>query len=284
VLDHESVDEPPDAMVGGAADSVTVGAGATDTVTLLLTEPPAPSQVSPYVAFCVSPPVDWLPDMFFEPDHAPLAVHDVAFALDHVNVEDPPEATLVGDAVNVRVGAGAVPTVTVTLRVTLPPEPVQVSVYVEVALSGPTFAEPNVARLPDHAPLAVQLVAFELVHDNCEVPLNATFVGDALNDSVGAEIACAVTVTLSDAVPPAPVHASVNVVVAVIEPDDCVPIVLFVPVHPPLAVHDVASVLVQDNVVDWPDVTELALDVRSTVGAGVVGGAAPSTATLVDVL
>lgn len=183
------------------------------------------------------------------PVHPPLAVQDVVFVLDHTSVDVAPEATDVGDAVSVSVGAGAAPTVTVTLRLTEPPAPVHVNVYVESALSGPAVAEPNVARLPDHAPLAVQDVAFALVHESCEVPLNATLVGDALNDSVGAGIAWVATVTLSDALPPAPVQVSVNVVVALSAPVEAEPMVDLEPVHPPLAVHAVAPVVVHDSVV-----------------------------------
>jgi hypothetical protein len=43
----------------------------------------------------------WLPDQF------PEAVQFVALALDHVSVDAPPLATLVGEALKVSVGAGA---------------------------------------------------------------------------------------------------------------------------------------------------------------------------------
>jgi hypothetical protein len=61
------------------------------------------------------------------PLQPPLAVHSVAFVLDQVSVELPPEAIVVGLAVNVTVGAGA--TVTVALAGALvPPAPVQINV------------------------------------------------------------------------------------------------------------------------------------------------------------
>jgi hypothetical protein len=225
------------------------------------------------VVFAVSAPVVSVPDAPRAPDQPPLAVHDVVFVLVQVRVEAPPEATDVGEALSVSVGAGAEPTTMETLRFTEPPAPVQVNVYVASALSGPTVAEPNVARLPDQAPLAVHDVAFALVHESRELPPNATLVGDALNDRLGAGIDCAVTVTLSDALPPSPVHVSVNVVAVSIAPVDAEPTVGLEPVQPPLAMHDVALALVHDSVVDCPCTTVALLAVRSTVGAAGAGGA-----------
>ena len=46
------------------------------------------------------------PAAAFAPDQPPEAVHDVALVVTHVSVELPPEATAVGFAVNVSVGAG----------------------------------------------------------------------------------------------------------------------------------------------------------------------------------
>jgi hypothetical protein len=46
------------------------------------------------------------------PDHAPDAVHEVAFVDDQVNVDVPPLATLLGLALSVTLGAGATVTVT----------------------------------------------------------------------------------------------------------------------------------------------------------------------------
>lgn len=60
----------------------------------------------------------------------PLSIEtDVAFVLDHVNVDDCPEVMLVGLAVIVTVGAPVVvPTVTVAVAVADPPAPVAVMV------------------------------------------------------------------------------------------------------------------------------------------------------------
>ena len=52
----------------------------------------------------------------------------------------------------------------------------------------------------------------------------------------------------------------------------CEPDVAFAPDHPPLAVQEVALVEDQVKVVKLPDVTEVGLAERVTVGAGVGGG------------
>jgi hypothetical protein len=69
-----------------------------------------------------------VPEVVFEPVHAPDAVQLVEFVEDHESFDVPPEATDVGDAENVSVGAVALVTVTVTERVIEPPDPVQASV------------------------------------------------------------------------------------------------------------------------------------------------------------
>ena len=74
----------------------------------------------------VNAPVACVPDVVLVPDHDPLAVHDDAFVLDHVNVDEPPDATEDGAALNETVGGGA--TVTVAVCVAEPPVPVHVSV------------------------------------------------------------------------------------------------------------------------------------------------------------
>ena len=113
-LDQESVDEPPDATLLGDALNVTVGTGdATVTAVDWFADPPVPEQVSVYVEFAATAPVDCVPDVDFVPDHAPLAEHELEFVLDHVSVDDPPDATFAGEALNVTVGRGAAATVTV---------------------------------------------------------------------------------------------------------------------------------------------------------------------------
>jgi hypothetical protein len=85
-----------------------------------------------YVEFAVSAPVDCVPEVAVEPDHAPLAVHDVALVEDHVSVVEAPEVIEVLAALMVAVGGAGgvvpVPTLTVTERCVVPPLPVQLRV------------------------------------------------------------------------------------------------------------------------------------------------------------
>jgi hypothetical protein len=71
-------------------------------------------------------PVDCEPLAALLPDQAPEAVQEVALMADQVSVELLPLATVLGLAVKVTVGEGAV-TDTVADCVALPPLPVQVS-------------------------------------------------------------------------------------------------------------------------------------------------------------
>jgi hypothetical protein len=75
----------------------------------------------------VTAPVDWVPVNGLAPDQPPEAVHAVALLLDHVNVEVPPLATVLGFAAMVTVGPDF-DTVTVTDWAPVPPAPVQVKV------------------------------------------------------------------------------------------------------------------------------------------------------------
>jgi hypothetical protein len=76
-----------------------------------------------------------------------------------------------------------------------------------LAVSDPLDCEPLTALVPDHAPEAVQAVAFVADQVNVEVPPLATVLGLAVKLTVGA---AAVTDTVTDcvALPPAPVQAS----------------------------------------------------------------------------
>lgn len=110
---------------------------------------------------------DFVPDVLTAP--MPLSIEtDVAFVLDHVNVEDCPELILVGLAVIVTVGVPAAPTVTVAVAVTVAPfVPVAVAVYVVVAV-GETFTEPFGCTVP--TPLSiVTVVALVEVHVSVEL-------------------------------------------------------------------------------------------------------------------
>jgi hypothetical protein len=71
--------------------------------------------------------VDCEPLAVLVPDHAPEAVHEVAFVDDQLNVDPLPLVTVLGPVVKFTIGAGAV-TETVADCIALPPVPVQVKV------------------------------------------------------------------------------------------------------------------------------------------------------------
>jgi hypothetical protein len=121
-----NVDDPPDVMLAGDADSVTVGTGAIDTVAVCDAEPPAPEHVSVKLPLADSAPELCVPDVAFVPVQLPDAVQLVAFVELHVSVEEPCAATVLGAAVNVTVGACAI--VTVADCDAEPPVPEQLSV------------------------------------------------------------------------------------------------------------------------------------------------------------
>jgi len=83
------------------------------------------------------------------------------------------------------------------------------------------------------------------------------------------------TVTECEVLPPEPVQASVNVVELVSDALCALPAGGWVPLHAPVgeleAVQDVAFWLDQARVTVPPDVTDTALLVRLTVGAGGLG-------------
>jgi hypothetical protein len=88
--------------------------------------PPVPVHFKVYVVLAVRAPVLWLPPMPFAPANVPpVAAQDVALVEPHVSVDVPPLAIVVGFAVSVAVGTGAMVTVAVA-AVLMPPAPVQV--------------------------------------------------------------------------------------------------------------------------------------------------------------
>jgi hypothetical protein len=97
----------PLATVLGVAVSVTVGAEeVTDTVAVCAALPPAPVQVSVYVAFAVNAAVCCEPLVLKDPDHAPEPVQEVASEVDQLSVERLPLATVLGFAARLMVGTG----------------------------------------------------------------------------------------------------------------------------------------------------------------------------------
>jgi hypothetical protein len=76
----------------------------------------------------LSAPLDWEPLIALLPDQPPEAVQDVALVDDHVSVDAPPLATVLGVALKLTVAVGCALTDTVADCAALPPSPVQVSV------------------------------------------------------------------------------------------------------------------------------------------------------------
>ena len=267
VDDQVSVEVAPAIIDVGEAEKVTVGigAGVTDTVADWDALPPAPVHVSVYVVVAVGATL-CVPLTALVPVQPPEAVHAVALVLLQVSVEDAPDVIDRGDADKVTVGAGAAVTVTVVCCEADPPAPVQVSAYV-VVVAGVTASVPLTALLPVHPLDAVHDVA--LVDDQVSVEVAPAMidVGEAAMVTVGAGAGVTDTVADEVAVPPAPVHASVYVVVAVgVTP--CVPLIALLPVQPPEAVHAVALADDQVSVEVAPETTDVGEADNVTVGTG----------------
>jgi hypothetical protein len=114
---------------------------------------------------------------------------------DQVSVELLPLATVLGLALKLTVALGCALTVTVADCAALPPEPVQVNVKVDVAVSAPVDDVPVTGLTPDHAPEAVQEVA--LVADQFKVALPPLVI--ALGPTLSATVGIAfLTVTIAD--------------------------------------------------------------------------------------
>lgn len=125
-----------------------------------------------------------MPERDFEPDHAPAALQAVALVLDQDNVAAAPGFTVDGVALIETVGGGT--TVTLTLRLVVPLGPVQASANVVVTNNGTVCSDPVSALLPDHPPVALQLVAPALVQVSVVVPFCAIELGARDNETVGA--------------------------------------------------------------------------------------------------
>lgn len=115
-----------------------------------------------------------------------------------------------------------------------------------MAVNAALVAVPLTARAPDHPPLAVHAVALADDHVNTTVFPESTDEGDALNVIVGSGR----TVTVADcvALPPAPVQIKVYVAFAVNAGVVNVPLTVCAPLHAPLAVQEVALLLLQFKV------------------------------------
>lgn len=187
VADQVSVTAcPDDEMVLGEAVKVTAIVE-TVTVAVAVVVPPAPCAVAVKVVVCVMGLVVTLPDAGDTEPIPLLIVSEVAFAVDHVSVEVPPDFTAVGKAENWIVGAVWF-TVTVTVCVVVPPGPVAVRVYVVVWV-GVTAPWPLRGMLVTSScgrgGVMVTIVAFVVVHDmvlNCPAVI---VVGEAASVADG---------------------------------------------------------------------------------------------------
>jgi hypothetical protein len=205
----------PLAIVGGAAEKVTVGApGGLTKIWVLaaLLVPPAPVHVSEYVVLALSSPVDWLPPVASVPVHPPNPVQLVAPVELHVNVDALLYATLVGAALSEAVGTASNVTVA-EAGALVPPGPLHVSVYTVVALTVAGGCEPLLASVPVQPPLAWHAVALLELQVRLDVPPDATAVGFAVNVAVGTKLTVTETAVLD---PPAPLQTIENEVLAVI--------------------------------------------------------------------
>ncbi len=206
------------------------------------------------------------PLTLLEPAHAPDAVQALALVADQLKVELLPLVMLLGLAVSTTCGAGELSD-TVADCSALPPDPVQVSVNVEFALIAPVDCEPLKALPPDHAPEAVQVLAWLDNQVSVEERPEFTVLGFAVSCTTAAWLE---TVTVADCVaePPGPVQVSSYSVVLVSAPVGHVPLTATAPFHPPDAVQLVAFAAfhVKLELAPLPTVVGEAVSVTAALG------------------
>lgn len=157
----------------------------------------------------VSVPVDCVPETAFAPVQPFEAVQDVALVDDQVSVELPPEATDVGFAVSVTVGAGvdAATAIVTAPYAVWPPAAVHVREKRVSAISVPVLEEPLMAFEPVQPPEAVQLAAFvevQLIVD--ELPA-LMLIGAAETVTVGVTTSGGASLSLDCASEPQPANS-----------------------------------------------------------------------------
>jgi hypothetical protein len=159
------------------------------------------------VVAAVRLPVDWVPLVALVPDQPPDAVQVEALVVLQERVAEEPLTTLVGLADRVTVGSPGAVTVTVTVSAVFPPGPLQVRIYVVVAVRFPVAWLPLVGLVPLQPPEAAQLVALVVVQLRVEDAPLTSDVGFAARVTTGTGS----TVTVADwlAEPPGPVQARV---------------------------------------------------------------------------
>ena len=131
-------------------------------------------------------PVACDPDSALLPLQPPDAVQEVTLFDDQFNVVEPPGATPAGDALKLADGDVDELIVTFARATAPPPAPLQVIVNWVFAVIAGLVSLPLVPLLPVQPPPdAVQVSAFELVHDSVVVPPEETLVGLAVRFTVG---------------------------------------------------------------------------------------------------
>lgn len=146
-----------------------------------------------------------------------------------------------------------------------------------VATRLPVDWEPDVGRLPLHAPEATQAVARVELQLNVEAPPDSMVPGFAVRDTVGGGSAVP-TATVRMADPPGPLHLRVKLVAAESAPVDSDPLVARVPDQPPVASQSDASVDVHVSVDVPPEGTLVGFADKDRVGGGLADTATDTEA------
>jgi len=124
---------------------------------------------------------------------------------------------------------------------------------------------PLAGNAPLQFPVAVHPVALVELHVSVDAPPLATAVGSAVNVAFGTILTVTAAAVL---VPPAPVQVSENVVFVVSAPVLWVPLDATVPLQPPEAVQELASVELHVNVDSSPLLIVSLAALIDTVGRG----------------
>jgi hypothetical protein len=136
----------------------------------------------------------------------------------------------------------------------VPPDPVQLIVYVDPLVMAPLDWLPLRAFVPDQLPDATHAVALLLLQESTDVPPDATVVGLALSCTDGAALETD-TVAACVAVPPAPLQVNSNSVVLLIASVVSEPFVATEPVQPPEVVQLVAPLALHVRIALAPGAT-----------------------------
>jgi hypothetical protein len=159
-----------------------------------------------------------------------------------------------------------------------PPAPLQVNEYEALAFTAPVVWTPLLASGPTQPSEAVHEVALVEFHVSVEAEPGA------MTDGLNVKLALGMTLTTASALgelPPAPAHDNEYEVAMVIVPLLWLPLGGSVPLQPPEAVHEAASVEVQVSKLVPPDATTPGADEMLAEGGGmnatvaVEGGVTP---------